>query len=345
MTAIDDKNVIRCRVSLRNPFTVETLPLLSRLHRFAFRRRRRGLAKRAVGKPAKYMFEQLMKTGLSGTGRVRIAAPDGLRTVSFNARNLQFSALYFPDNLPVYETETSAILDRLVGDRDIFFDIGANWGWYSILIATRPSFAGSIHAFEPFPSSFTDLVAMIKDAGFEQRIHGHDIALAEKDGHATMALPDGLHSGLAQLGETEGIKVRIARLDSLGLPMPDVIKIDVEERELGVLQGASGIIEKKRPFIVFESGLRRDRPHPTFEPLMHMIEAGYTLFYPGWIVGDSDCIICEPGNFVPNASHVFALVPFLPPHRALLGPLINVVAVPNERMDEFHRRFSSIAPA
>ena len=56
-----------------------------------------------------------------------------------------------PQNKPIYEPETSALLDRLVGDDGVFFDVGANWGGYSVLIAARPTFHGTVHTFEPFP--------------------------------------------------------------------------------------------------------------------------------------------------------------------------------------------------
>ena len=52
-----------------------------------------------------------------------------------------------PQNKPIYEPETSALLDQLVGDEDVFFDVGANWGWYSVLIAARPTFHGTVHTF------------------------------------------------------------------------------------------------------------------------------------------------------------------------------------------------------
>ena len=56
-----------------------------------------------------------------------------------------------PKNKPIYEPETSALLDQLVGDDDVFFDVGANWGWYSVLIAAWSTFHGTVHTFEPFP--------------------------------------------------------------------------------------------------------------------------------------------------------------------------------------------------
>jgi len=138
------------QVALRNPFEVESLPFLAQVYETAFRPRRR-VSKRFIGKPAKQLFRFLLALGVKGSGRVRVETPAGSRTILFCACNTQFGTLYMPQNKPIYEPETSALLDRLVGDDDVFFDVGANWGWYSVLIAARPTFHGTVHTFEPFP--------------------------------------------------------------------------------------------------------------------------------------------------------------------------------------------------
>ena len=63
MTAIDKADVIRRAVILRTPFSDPELSLLSRVHRAAFRVRRR-LSKRFVGKPAKRLFKLLLRPRL-----------------------------------------------------------------------------------------------------------------------------------------------------------------------------------------------------------------------------------------------------------------------------------------
>ncbi len=335
MTAIADDDVIRCAVTLRSPFTVESLPLLSRVHRAAFRQRRRN-SKRFVGKPAKRLYRLLLALGMGGTGMIRLSLPGGERRISFNAGNTQFGALYLPQSLPVYEPETSALLDRLVVDGDVFFDVGANWGWYALLIASRPGFAGRIHAFEPFPSTFRDLASAVRQGGLDNVIACHDIALADCEGVAAMGFSDGVQSGLARLGEAGGTKVRLARLDGLGLPAPDVIKIDAEDHELEVLEGAAAILDGARPFVVFENWLHRDRPVTTLAPLHLLAAKDYRFFHPGWVTGDRDCILA---GHAAKASGQLALVPFLASQRFQLPDQVNVVAVPAERMDTFRARF------
>lgn len=328
--------ILRRQVTLRTPFRIEALPPLSRLHRAAFLPRRR-LSKRFIGKPAKRLFRLLLALGVGGTGRFSIGLPEGRRDVPFNARNTQFGALYQPQSLPVYEPETSALLDLLVADDGCFIDVGANWGWYSLLVASRPGFTGQVHAFEPFPSTFADLAGVVRSAGLDARIHCHDIALADSIGSSTMAFSDGIQSGLARLGEADGVTIRMATLDSLALPSPDVIKIDAEDHELEVLHGAAATIERAQPYVVFENWLHRDRPALTLDPFHWFAERGYCFFHAGWVAEEPDFIVQDlPATTGGRAT--LALLPLLAAQRFHLPSQLNVLAVPRHRLDDLRHR-------
>lgn len=323
-------------VTLRNPFRVGGVPFLSRLHAAAFLPRRR-LSKRFVGKPAKRLFRLLMGLGMQGRGHFRIDLPEGAREVEFNARNTQFGALYLPQCQPLYEPETSTLLDLLVADEDCFVDVGANWGWYSLLVASRPGFRGHVHAFEPFPSTFVDLANVVRGAGLDRRITCYDTALADSDGSSTMAFSDGVQSGLARIGEAGGVTIRLATLDSLALASVDVIKIDAEDHELEVLKGASATVERTRPYVVFENWLHRDRPALTLDPFHWFAERGYQFFHAGWEAGRPDFIMKDlPAGTGGRAT--LAVLPFRSEQRFHLPSQLNVLAVPTERLDDFFRR-------
>jgi FkbM family methyltransferase len=244
---ISEDDVLRRAVAIRNPFRIRRLSLLSHLHKAAFKARRR-MSRRFVGKPAKRLFRLMLKLGAAGQGSSFAIALPGqpAREVAFDGRNTQFGALYLPQNQPIYEPETSVLLDCLVGDDDVFYDVGANWGWYALLIASRPGFAGRVHAFEPFPATFRDLARCVEEAGLAEVVTCHEVALADSDGAAAMGFSDGVQSGLARLGEAGGAEVRIAKLDSLFLPAPAVIKIDAEDHEMAVLAGAAATIAASR---------------------------------------------------------------------------------------------------
>lgn len=335
--------VLRRRVALRTPFAIESLPLLSRVHRAAFRPRRR-LSKRFVGKPAKKLFRWMVRqAGFQAPGVFSMETGAGRRKVRFNTRNTQFGALYLPQNKPVYEPETSALIDLLVGDGDVFFDIGANWGWYALLVASRKGFGGSVHAFEPYPPTYADLASVVEQSGLGALVSCHEVALADREGSARMGFSDGVQSGLARL-ETEGSgtakEVRVARLDALNLPLPQLIKIDAEDHELEVLQGAEGVLAKGRPMVIFENWLHRDNPALTMDPISFLAERGYRFFHPGWCADDARCVLPDLPH-KDRGEGVLALLPLIPEQRFHLPSQLNILAVPAEKVDALAARFGA----
>jgi hypothetical protein len=54
-------------------------------------------------------------------------------------------------------------------------------------------------------------------------------------------------------GQYRGVEARVARLDDLELPPPDLMKIDVEDHEFEVFNGGRKLLDEHRPVILFES--------------------------------------------------------------------------------------------
>lgn len=330
---------------LRNPFSVERLSCLSRLHAFAHRPMRRA-EKRFVGKPAKRLL-RLLRTLPWGDFKssFTIDVQGRSRTVVADARNLQFGALYQAENRPVYEPETSALLDLLVGDGDTFFDIGANWGYYAVLIASRPGFRGRIKAFEPYPPTFQDLAGVVDQAGLGSTIKCFTEALSDRDDTGTMAPWDGQQSGLARLGpardETAGrLEVPMRRLDSMDVGLPDVIKIDVEDHEAEVFAGAEATLRQAEPFIVFENWLNKDRPEITMDPYRILSGLGYRFFVVGW-AEEGEQRRCVP-ELPKQDGPALALIPLEPDSRFFFAAQLNILAVPPKRMAGLSEYFSPL---
>jgi FkbM family methyltransferase len=352
MTGLLDGEMIRFTASPASPFVLRHLPLLGRLYLLSrmYGAQPRGLKQTLISALALRAYRALRSAGYGGTGIVQLRRPDGQRDLKFDVRNTQFHALYMAELLPTYEPETTALIGRLVGTMDTFFDIGANWGWHCVVIASQPGFTGTVHAFEPYPPSFADLVSIVSQAGLTELVHCHDLALGNSDGEATMLMPDGIHSGVATLEERRwrglaaggGMPVKLARLDSLNLPPPSVIKLDVEDHEYEVLEGARQVIATARPFLIFESLSDPRRPHATATPLRLLEEWNYRLYFHAWLAEDG-----TPWNRVfdvatgkwdgvswSGGAAQFALVPFSRFYRGLLAKLTNIVALPLERVAE-----------
>lgn len=149
--------------------------------------------------------------------------------------------------------EERPILDHLVSNLrrdDVFYDVGANLGLYSCLVAdvvTEP-----IVAFEPHPSNADRL----ED---NAELNGADVstfrcALADSTGEAelTIALDKVGSAGHTLISDWpsghDSIRVPKVRGDEFiareGLPHPNVLKIDVEGAERAVLGGLDATLSR-----------------------------------------------------------------------------------------------------
>jgi FkbM family methyltransferase len=121
---------------------------------------------------------------------------------------------------------------------DIVYDVGANIGLYSVLIAERIGPLGHVYALEPHPANVTTLLQNVKANKMQDRITILPVAVGETNGWQTLELAS-TRPGSAghQLGKSGPLTLWVSRLDSLGVPPPDAVKIDVDGKELDVLAG------------------------------------------------------------------------------------------------------------
>ncbi len=110
------------------------------------------------------------------------------------------------------------------------------------------------------------------------------MGLSSEDGE--LPLVTGRHSALARIERTarrhKATMVAVRRLDSLDLPPPDFIKLDVEGHELVVLRGGARLLESSRSVVILENWFDPDRPAATLAPLSFLTERGYDLYDLMW---------------------------------------------------------------
>ena len=312
MARISDDDIIRCEVRFRNPLTMVVKPPLMHLHHMGFAQTISPFGS-LLRAPARFLHGALLKLGAGGMGQLRLVTPKGPVTVDFNARNSQLAPLYLPQHQPLYRAECSALLERLVRDDQTFVDVGADWGWHSLLLATRPGYRGICHAFEASDPNFDLMTTLVQSAQLTDTIVCHHLTLTDRDDPA---------------------KPHAQRLDSLDLATPSVIRVEAPDQGRSMLLGASGVIDRVRPFIVLDNRLHRADPELTQAPIAVLDAKNYRFFFPGWTRNHYDYVEAERG-----ASTHLTLVPFLPAQRFLLPPHITIVAVPEERLAEFKLRF------
>jgi FkbM family methyltransferase len=159
-----------------------------------------------------------------------------------------------------YERPVQDRIASLVRSGDVCYDIGANLGFFSVLLARLAGPTGSVYAFEPVPQN----VALIeRNARLNQMatVKVQNVAVSNKDGSSELLLAR--HVGGAVLEEAGTppdlagrLTVRTATLDKLvedkEVPPPTFVKIDVEGAELAVLRGMQRVLRESRPTVVLE---------------------------------------------------------------------------------------------
>lgn len=296
---------------MKLPISDVRMPLVNRLYRAAFRSGHGGAGsgiRQALARPLFYLLESL-RLPRDARLEVDLTVRGVAKTLRLNAYNRQFNPLYFAKYAEGYEVTVARSLAALLPDDGVMLDVGSNWGYFPLLMASRPSFSGKILAFEPVPSTHADLVEVITQAGLEEWVETLACAIGETDGTLAMRVPR--HSGLARFDEKGDTKVEVRRLDSLHLSRIDVIKIDVEGHELGVFKGAEETLRRLGPVLIFESGVgERVNDLP---PIEYLESIGYRLHRPE-ITGDR-----------------IEFHPFLASERLSLKKYFNIVAWPAER--------------
>src|SRR4030095_1104883 len=159
------------KIERRNPFRIGNVPLLARIYRYPLERWSSRGKQILFGAPNLLLFSLLRRlTPFKPTGTFQFRLDNKEITISFDARNTQFQALYRADFAPGYEPELTALFDVIMPETGVFYDVGSNWGFFSLFVASKPGFRGKILAFEPFPSTFADLASTVKQAGLADRI-------------------------------------------------------------------------------------------------------------------------------------------------------------------------------
>jgi FkbM family methyltransferase len=151
--------------------------------------------------------------------------------------------------LGFYEYEKQKLISREVRPRSVFWDVGANVGFYSLL-ASKLVGSGKVFAFEPAPRNLAYLrehLALNRVANVQ--VLG--LAVSDKNGSSNFETEEtGFMGHLAGEGD---ITVPTATLDSLvddgAVLPPDYVKMDIEGAELMALRGAHQTFQRFRPVL------------------------------------------------------------------------------------------------
>ena len=182
---------------------------------------------------------------------------------------------YLGDNTRIYIHQNEIVSNHMVNINNFFeiefldyiqknhnkqnevIDIGANIGNHSLFFAKFLD-VKKVHSFEPFPSNLSLLRKNMTN--FSDKSQIYDIALSNKEG--LMPLYNSQHGnfgGFSLHSYSNGSSflvnpsIKVTTLDSLNLQNISMIKIDVENHENEVLEGAKQTILNNKPIIFVEN--------------------------------------------------------------------------------------------
>lgn len=146
----------------------------------------------------------------------------------------------------LHEFEDMGFLLHYLRADDVFVDVGANVGSYTVLAGA--AVGARCFAFEPVPETFARLVDNARLNHLDDRARCVNVGVGAEDGELWFSGDLDTVNHVLAAGETsaQAVKVKVASLDSLlGGESPALIKIDVEGFETPVLDGAQAVL--KRP--------------------------------------------------------------------------------------------------
>ncbi len=150
-----------------------------------------------------------------------------------------------------WEADLSAYMANSVNSNTIFLDVGANFGYFTCLVASRIGIqgAGRVIAVEPNPLMQQLLRRNIKVNWSMAPVEIFDGAMADKEGYVEFSVPKGraANASLAtaiRADSDERFIVKSSTIDKLAAGrIVDILKIDVEGFESLVISGAKNTIE------------------------------------------------------------------------------------------------------
>ncbi len=191
-------------------------------------------------------------------------------------------------------------------------DVGAHVGYSSVLLGDWVGPTGKVHAFEPLPWHREQIDQNLRLNGFSDRVTVQPFAVTDKQGTASLYYNRSLNTGMGSL-HSQRRTSRVLEVDTIGLDQwrevndvqdVDLVKIDVEGAELGVLDGMRAGLRAG----AYASLLVELHPEPlsamgrsVLDPVETLQSFGYTIY--SWTAANTFVLYPE----APVSNYILAL--------------------------------------
>lgn len=228
--------------------------------------------------------------------------------------------------LGTHEPAVQRVFELAVKPGMTFCDVGANVGFYSMIVARLAGSGGRVFSFEPLADNLRWIEHNARLNGFAQ-VTARCEALGNVDGEARFMRSEQPTWGrLSSVGQPPArpageVTVKVRRLDNLlaegAVAPPNLMKIDVEGAEAGVLEGAAETLRRCRPLLIIDL-------HGTNAAVAAILREQR---YRAIVLGSASTILESPWD---------ACVVAAPAEREDLAPLLAQLARPRDAGE--HRR-------
>jgi FkbM family methyltransferase len=201
-------------------------------------------------------------------GTLNKAAPSGLAVVNIAAGTLKDMPMLLDMQtekdfwLGTYEPEMQSALGELIKPGMTVYDVGANVGYVTLMLAKLTGSQGRVYAFEALPDNVERLRRNVELNGFNDRVSIFSGAVAVGVGEVKFLVHSsgGMGKAAGSAGRDEQYQREIivpsTSLDEFvytqGNPPPQAVKMDIEGGEVMALPGMRRVLAEARPLMLME---------------------------------------------------------------------------------------------
>ncbi len=183
-----------------------------------------------------------------------------------------------------YEPELAGLLSLLKEQNFVFFDAGANLGYWSVLMSSEPFGKQRVIAIEASKETF-ELLQLNCEKN-DNRFEIHHRAIFSKDGEV-VSFSTGAHAARhissPDSGDSESVTSvtldSLARTSGIDENARIVIKLDVEGAEIPAMNGARELLDRDCLLIFEDHG--KDTTHETTKYVMENLKMPIFYVHPG----------------------------------------------------------------
>jgi FkbM family methyltransferase len=153
----------------------------------------------------------------------------------------------------LYDLQEITLLKKALRPGEVFLDIGANVGYYSLIASSLVGYKGQVHAFEPIPENANKITTALGRNGISN-VRVNQVAVGDKDGTFVF------YVGNAELSNSGWASIVPSKRRPCTLTVPKIsidrylydneinsvsfLKIDVEGAEPDAIAGMSSLLEQ-----------------------------------------------------------------------------------------------------